>query len=96
MLLTVLFVPRSKPGREKGGDQNSAQGREALARLCQTYWLPVYAFVRKRGHSPDRAKDLTQDFFESFLEKNSVTRAVRERGRYRSFLMTRSVTSCGS
>jgi len=70
------------------GDQDSAHGREALARLCQTYWLPVYAFVRKRGHSPDQAKDLTQDFFGSFLEKNSVARAVRERGRFRSFLMT--------
>jgi RNA polymerase sigma-70 factor (ECF subfamily) len=44
--------------------------------------------VRKRGHSPDAAKDLTQDFFATFLEKNSVARAVRERGRFRSFLMT--------
>src|SRR5207248_4963673 len=70
------------------GDQDSAQGREALARLCQSYWLPVYAFVRKRGHSPDHAKDLTQDFFANFLERNSVARAVRERGRFRSFLMT--------
>ena len=70
------------------GEQNSAQGQEALARLCQTYWLPVYAFVRKRGHAPDQAKDLTQDFFETFLEKNSVARAVRDRGRFRSFLMT--------
>lgn len=70
------------------GDQNSAEGHEALARLCQTYWLPVYAFVRKHGHSPDQAKDLTQDFFAAFLEKNSVARAVRERGRFRSFLMT--------
>ena len=70
------------------GDENSGQRSEALARLCQTYWLPVYAFVRKRGHSPDRAKDLTQDFFGNFLEKNSVSRAARERGRFRSFLMT--------
>lgn len=70
------------------GDQDSTQGHEALARLCQTYWLPLYAFVRKHGHSPDRAKDLTQDFFAAFLEKNSVARAVRERGRFRSFLMT--------
>src|SRR5262245_6290384 len=70
------------------GDPDSAQGREALARLCQTYWLPVYAFVRKRGHSPDQAKDLTQDFFGNFLERNSVARAMRERGRFRSFLMT--------
>lgn len=70
------------------GDQNSVQGYEALTKLCQTYWLPVYAFVRKRGHSPDQAKDLTQDFFAKFLEKNSVARAMRERGRFRSFLMT--------
>jgi RNA polymerase sigma-70 factor (ECF subfamily) len=59
-----------------------------LARLCQSYWLPVYAFVRKRGHSPEAAKDLTQDFFAIFLEKNSVARAVPERGRFRSFVMT--------
>jgi DNA-directed RNA polymerase specialized sigma24 family protein len=70
------------------GDQDSVHGQEALTRLCQTYWLPVYAFVRKRGHSPDAAKDLTQEFFAIFLEKNSVARAVRERGRFRSFLMT--------
>src|SRR5262249_13290451 len=70
------------------GDQNSAQRHEALARLCHTYWLPVYAFVRKHGHSPEQAKDLTQDFFATFLEKNSVARAMRERGRFRSFLMT--------
>jgi RNA polymerase sigma-70 factor (ECF subfamily) len=70
------------------GDQSSAEGQEALARLCHTYWLPVYAFVRKRGHPPAEAKDLAQDFFARFLEKNSVARAVRERGRFRSFLMT--------
>ena len=70
------------------GDQNSTQGHEALARLCHTYWLPVYAFVRKHGNTPDQAKDLTQDFFAFFLEKRSVARAVRERGRFRSFLMT--------
>jgi RNA polymerase sigma factor (sigma-70 family) len=70
------------------GEQRTAQGQKALARLCQIYWLPVYAFVRKRGYPPDQSKDLTQDFFEKFLEKNSVARAVRERGRFRSFLMT--------
>jgi RNA polymerase sigma-70 factor (ECF subfamily) len=70
------------------GDRTSVQGHSALAQLCQTYWLPVYAFIRKRGHPPDCAKDLTQDFFESFLQKNSVARAMRERGRFRSFLLT--------
>lgn len=69
------------------GDQDSTRGQEALARLCHTYWLPVYAFVRRHGQAPEQAKDLTQDFFATFLEKNSVARAVRERGRFRCFLM---------
>src|SRR5262249_24297052 len=54
----------------------------------QTYWRPVYAFVRKRGHSPGHAQDLTQAFFSNFLEKQHVIKANRERGRFRSFLMT--------
>jgi RNA polymerase sigma-70 factor (ECF subfamily) len=70
-----------------GGD-NSPGADEALARLCQTYWLPIYAFIRKRGHTPDQAQDLTQEFFAGFLEKRRVSQAVRERGRFRSFLMT--------
>jgi RNA polymerase sigma factor (sigma-70 family) len=70
------------------GDASSPEAEAALARLCQTYWLPVYAFVRKRGHSPEQAQDLTQTFFANFLEKQHVTRANPERGRFRSFLMT--------
>jgi RNA polymerase sigma factor (sigma-70 family) len=68
---------------------DSSSGSEAaLARLCQIYWKPVYAFVRKRTAPPERAQDLTQSFFARFLEKNYVARAQRERGRFRSFLMT--------
>src|SRR5215471_4829642 len=70
------------------GEEPSPQAEAALTRLCQTYWLPVYAFVRKRGHSPEQAQDLTQAFFANFLEKQHVTKANRERGRFRSFLMT--------
>src|SRR5262245_42803112 len=70
------------------GDEFSPQAEAALTRLCHTYWLPVYAFVRKRGHSPEQAQDLTQAFFANFLEKQLVTKANRERGRFRSFLMT--------
>jgi RNA polymerase sigma-70 factor (ECF subfamily) len=72
----------------EAGHGSSAQASAALTRLCQTYWLPVYAFVRKCGHSPDQAQDLTQAFFANFLEKEHVTKANRERGRFRSFLMT--------
>jgi RNA polymerase sigma-70 factor (ECF subfamily) len=70
------------------GDASSPEAEAALSRLCQTYWLPVYAFVRKRGHSPEEAQDLTQAFFANFLEKQHVSRANRERGRFRCFLMT--------
>jgi RNA polymerase sigma-70 factor (ECF subfamily) len=70
------------------GEEHSPQVEAALTRLCQTYWLPVYAFVRKRGHSPEQTQDLTQAFFANFLEKQHVAKADRERGRFRSFLMT--------
>src|SRR5215831_19844397 len=69
------------------GDAGSDQASAALSRLCQTYWFPVYAFIRKRGHSPEQAQDFTQEFFAGFLEKNYVARATRERGRFRVFLM---------
>src|SRR5262249_1711970 len=70
------------------GEHGSEQAAAALSRLCQTYWFPVYAFIRKRGHSPEQAQDFTQDFFAVFLEKNYVTRAARDRGRFRAFLMS--------
>jgi RNA polymerase sigma factor (sigma-70 family) len=70
------------------GNQSSPDSGAALARLCQVYWPPVYAFVRKRTPSPEQAQDLTQSFFARFLEKNYVARAERNRGRFRSFLMT--------
>src|SRR5215469_8781250 len=70
------------------GEEGSEQAAAALARLCQTYWFPVYAFIRKRGHSPEQAQDFTQDFFAGFLEKNYVAKAARDRGRFRVFLMS--------
>lgn len=70
------------------GEDGSAQASAALSRLCQTYWFPVYAFIRKRGHSPEQAQDFTQDFFAGFLEKNYVAKAARDRGRFRVFLMS--------
>jgi len=70
------------------GDRAAPEKEAALSRLCQSYWFPIYAFVRKRGYSPEQAQDLTQDFFATFLEKNHVAKAARERGRFRCFLMT--------
>ena len=61
--------------------------REALAALCQKYWHPVYAFVRRRGYDREQSQDLTQGFFALLIEKNYLLDADRKRGRFRSFLL---------
>jgi RNA polymerase sigma-70 factor (ECF subfamily) len=66
----------------------TADSQQALASLCQTYWRPVYAFIRKRGYDRDQAEDLTQSFFAQLLDKHYLRDADRERGRFRSFLLT--------
>lgn len=68
-----------------GGD--SVVAAEALARLCSTYWYPVFAFVRRRGYPVEDAQDLTQSFFARVLEKDTLGTADRERGRFRTFLL---------
>jgi RNA polymerase sigma factor (sigma-70 family) len=62
-------------------------GREALADLCQMYWPPLYAFLRRRGHAPEDAQDLTQGFFARMLERQDFRAADPARGRFRSFLL---------
>src|SRR5258708_36694583 len=69
------------------GRNDTTRSRDALGKLCQIYWFPVYAYVRRRGHSSHDAQDLTQEFFARLLEQNWVARADRERGRFRSFLL---------
>jgi RNA polymerase sigma-70 factor (ECF subfamily) len=68
--------------------RSGAGAQDALAALCQSYWQPVYAFVRRSGSTPDQAQDLTQAFFAEFLEKDYVRDADRARGRFRSFLLS--------
>jgi len=70
------------------GRSDSTRARAALARLCQTYWYPLYAYVRRRGHPPHDAQDLTQSFFAHLLERESIAGADPGRGRFRSFLLT--------
>lgn len=60
---------------------------EALTKLCETYWYPLYAYVRRRGYSAEDAGDLTQGFFASFPEKGYFSRADQSRGRFRTFLL---------
>ena len=66
---------------------DSTQARAALEKLCQTYWYPLYAFVRRLGQNSHDAQDLVQGFFERCLEKNYLAAADRAKGRFRSFLL---------
>jgi RNA polymerase sigma factor (sigma-70 family) len=69
------------------GDPRRQDCRDALARLCEHYWYPVYAYVRRRGNPREEAQDLTQDFFVRILEGRYLDRADQNRGKFRSFLL---------
>jgi RNA polymerase sigma-70 factor (ECF subfamily) len=70
------------------GRTSSPESKRALASLCETYWPPLYAYVRRRVPDVNEAQDLTQAFFAELLEKNYVGSATPERGRFRAFLLT--------
>lgn len=61
--------------------------QRALTSFCQDYWPPLYAFLRRRGYSPNDAQDLTQGFFAHLLQQDTLSRASREKGRLRTFLL---------
>jgi RNA polymerase sigma-70 factor (ECF subfamily) len=67
--------------------RSDSAARAALEKLCQTYWYPLYAFVRRQGHSPHDSEDLVQAFFAQCLEKNYLGAADEAKGRFRSFLL---------
>jgi RNA polymerase sigma-70 factor (ECF subfamily) len=67
-------------------DKSSPDSAAALEALCRAYWYPLYAFVRRQGHPPCDAQDLTQEFFARLLLKDYLGAAARERGRFRTFL----------
>jgi RNA polymerase sigma-70 factor (ECF subfamily) len=70
------------------GDRAAPEAGAALAELCRAYWYPIYAFIRCRSHSPDEARDLTQDYFARLLEKPVIAGADPSQGRFRAFLRT--------
>ncbi len=70
------------------GGPESLLAKAALEDLCGAYWLPLYSFARRRGASEHEAQDLTQAFFAALLEKNYVADADRQRGKFRTFLLT--------
>jgi RNA polymerase sigma factor (sigma-70 family) len=63
------------------------EAADALANLCETYWPPIYSFIRRRGYSPADAQDLTQSFFAFFLRTKAYARADPVHGKFRSFLL---------
>ena len=69
------------------GRSETTHAQAALEQLCQTYWYPLYAYVRRRGSSPEDAEDLTQAFFVRLLERHAVAGVAPEKGRFRSFLL---------
>jgi RNA polymerase sigma factor (sigma-70 family) len=69
-------------------DLAAPEAREALATLCEAYWYPIYAYVRRQGHTPEAAQDLTQEFFAYVLERDLFAKADPARGRFRTFLRT--------
>ena len=69
-------------------DPKRKEVRSALASLCENYWYPLYAYLRRRGYPADQAQDLTQEFFIRVLEGRYLDRADPEKGRFRAFLLT--------
>src|SRR5689334_9986870 len=70
------------------GQQGSPGSRAALAELCEAYWVPLYAYARRRSADRESARDQTQEFFARLLEKNYLAQADASRGRFRGFLLT--------
>jgi RNA polymerase sigma factor (sigma-70 family) len=70
------------------GDSRRKEAQSALVSLCENYWYPLYAYLRRRGYPADQAQDLTQEFFMRVLEGRYLDRADPEKGRFRSFLLT--------
>ncbi len=70
------------------GEEDSPLVRAALEELCSAYWYPLYAHVRRRGHSPEDAADFTQEFFSALLRRRSLAAVGPEKGRFRTYLLT--------
>ena len=69
------------------GKRGSDEARQALAALCETYWFPLYTYLRRKGHHAEEAQDLTQEFFTRLIEKNYLKDVQPGHGRFRSYLL---------
>jgi RNA polymerase sigma factor (sigma-70 family) len=68
-------------------NEATPEAATALEQLCRTYWYPLYAYVRRRGYSPEDAQDLTQEFFLRLLRKHYLGQIDPDKGKFRSFLL---------
>jgi len=84
---TRWSVVRAAGGADAKGFHESPAAREALERLCQIYWYPLYAYARRHGHSGPDAQDLTQGFFAELIAKNRLA-GVERVSRFRAYLLT--------
>src|SRR5580765_1183309 len=66
---------------------DSLEAQQALEELCRTYWYPLYVFLRRNGHSPEEAEDLTQGLFAHLIKTGALAQVDREKGRFRDFLL---------
>jgi DNA-directed RNA polymerase specialized sigma24 family protein len=82
------FTATSWTAVAKAGDPTRPDAQAALEHLCNAYWYPLYAYVRRRGYDPHNAEDLTQEFFFRLVRDNYLRVADRERGRFRTFLLS--------
>ncbi len=69
------------------GVDDMTRATAALERLCRTYWYPIYAFIRRRGSGPQDAEDLTQSFFAFLLERETLKKVDRSKGKFRTFIL---------
>lgn len=81
------LVQRAAGGVADAGAADAAAAASALGELCQAYWYPLYAHVRRLGHDANTAQDLTQAFFADVLERKILGAADQHRGRFRTFLL---------
>ena len=84
---TAQFPTTSWSVIAQARNRDTDLARKALARLCSSYWYPVFALLCRKGLDSDRARDCTQDFFTTLLEKNYLADIERSKGKFRSFLL---------
>ena len=87
VMRTAVFATTHWSVVLQAGDNQSSHGSAALEKLCRTYWFPIYAFVRRKGHGEEDAKDLTQQFFACLLERKDFQMVDARKGKFRTFLV---------